>query len=702
MTTALTTLAVVDLLYLILSNDFTVAYVYSYSSTDLPLGYLISSLWGGQEGTFLLWMFYVSVMSVFMLFTAKKFEAGNMVFVNLLLLSVFLIIIKKSPFELMPVFRDEGAGLNPLLQNFWMQIHPPIMFLGFAGTVFPFAFAMNGLVSRRYTTWAESARKWTLFAWATLGVSLVMGGYWAYETLGWGGFWAWDPVENSSFIPWIFLTAQIHALFIKRQRSGLLRFSLFVVCVSFLSVLYGTFLTRSGVLADFSVHSFVDLGINQFLIGGLLFFCALSLFFLVWRWQDIHPEPSFSKVNSRSYLVTLGVLVLSLGGTLVLLGTSAPLLTRMTENPSAVGLPYYFATMTPVAIVIMLLTYLFPAFRWNEGVARPRLILAGAIGAAVMAGCLMIFGVTFQIIYLLFYGMAAASLITNGYVVLASWRAGRFIPGYMAHVGLAVTMIGAATSAGFETKQTITLEQNVVTEAMGYELNFVKLEETPKGFDCHVEISSPDDKFVAILPHEFPRNAEGVMKKPYVKSYLSHDLYVAPSAFKSAEGEDPGRLTLQKGESAKLDKYEITFHDFSLDSHDESGPAMAAAELTIQSDGSSFDVFPSLQVTDSGVVPIGASFDSGRGQIFIAGVSPEDGSVVLNVIGDFIPQADVENASLVIELSEKPLIFFFWLGCATVFLSGLLSMREGMNRRKKTRASTGESFSKKSEAPVSG
>lgn len=308
------------LLYLILKHDFSIAYIYSYSSTDLPLGYLIASLWGGQEGTFLLWLFYTMILGVIMVQTAKRFERGNMFFLNLFVLSLLAILIKKSPFELSPVIRTEGAGLNPLLQNFWMTIHPPIMFLGFSGAVFPFCFALTALVEREYDVWSEAARRWTMFAWTALGVSLVMGGYWAYETLGWGGFWAWDPVENSSLIPWLFLTTQVHSLFIKRQRRGLMRFSLFVVCLTFWSVLYGTFLTRSGVLADFSVHSFVDLGINQYLVGGLVLFVVLGAALLIYRWRDISPEKSFSTVNSRAYLVTLGILIVFLGGVLVLMG----------------------------------------------------------------------------------------------------------------------------------------------------------------------------------------------------------------------------------------------------------------------------------------------------------------------------------------------------------------------------------------------
>ena len=680
------TAALGTLLYLILKHDFTVAYVFSYSSTDLPLGYLISSLWGGQEGTFLLWAFYLGVMGYVMMHTARRFERGNMVFLNLVLLSLLIIMIKKSPFELMPVFRSEGAGLNPLLQNFWMQIHPPIMFVGFAATAFPFVFAMTGLVERRYRAWSDASRRWTIFAWASLGISLVLGGYWAYETLGWGGFWAWDPVENSSLIPWIFLTTQVHALFIKRQRRGMMRFSVFAVFLSFWSVLYGTFLTRSGVLADFSVHSFVDLGINAFLVSGLLFFIGLGSFFFLLRWNDIRPEPSYSRVNSRSYLVTLGIVVLFLGGVLVLLGTSAPLLTRFTENPSAVGQHYYFTTMTPIGVALLLLISIFPAFRWNRGVAKQRLLIIGGAVAVVTMGLLMLTGVTNELLYLLLFGFAAAAFVTNGTVFIESLRLNRHQPGYLSHVGLAVLLVGAAASAGFEDKQTVTLPQGKEVSIMGDRYRFTQVVETPKGFDCHVEVTDDEGTFLAVLPHEFPRNAEGVMKKPFVRNYLMYDLYLSPQALERPEQDDPGTLQLDKGASATLDKYTITFHDFELHNHGEQGEEVSAeAIVTVAYDGGSEEVRPALRLVDDQVTPEPAAFDDGRGTVYIAGVRPEDGSVVLKVSGDFLPPVDLQNASLVVEVSHKPLILLFWLGSALVFLGGLLSMVEVRRRRRAER-----------------
>jgi cytochrome c-type biogenesis protein CcmF len=673
------------LLYLIITHDFSVTYVFSYSSTDLPLGYLISTLWGGQEGTFLLWIFYVAIMGLVMIYTSKKFEFGNMVFLNLFIISILVILIKKSPFEIMPVFRAEGAGLNPLLQNFWMQIHPPIMFVGFAGALFPFLFGMTALVERKYDTWAESARRWTMFAWVTLGTSLVMGGYWAYVTLGWGGFWAWDPVENSSLIPWIFLAAQVHVLFIKRIRKGLMRFSLFMVCLTFWSVLYGTFLTRSGVLADFSVHSFVDLGINNFLIAGLFLFIIIGLSLLVWRWKDIRPNKSFSKVASRSYLLTLGIVTLFIGGGLTLLGTSAPLITKLTDNPSAVGLDYYFITMTPVGTVVMLLLGMFPAFRWNKGLSKPKLLIIGFSSMAITALVLFLTGFTSSPIYLFFFGAGAMAIVSNSYVLYESARNKSFVPGYMAHIGLALTLIGAGVSAGFESKKTIKLPMNQQIESMGYQLKFVSMIDNPKGFDCHVEISNNSDNFVAVLPHEFPKNQEGVMRQPHVKKYWWYDVYVAPVAMENPNDGDKSIITFEKGETKSFDKYSFTFHNFELTSHDEEGPATAVANLTVSYDGQTEDVSPLITVDGDAVSTEPAPFDYNNAAVVIAGIDPDSGSLIVRVLGSFIGSSYTQNATLVIELSEKPLINLFWFGTSLCFLSGALSM---YNRKRRVNAET--------------
>ncbi|MDZ4724111.1 MAG: cytochrome c biogenesis protein CcsA [candidate division Zixibacteria bacterium] len=687
LTTLLVTATLATLFYLILTHDFSIAYVHAYSSTDLPLGYLLSTLWGGQEGTFLLWLFYTVIFGLVLRKSAGEFERGTMFFLNLFVLSLLFIITKKSPFALSPIFHAEGAGLNPLLQNFWMQIHPPIMFIGFSAATFPFVFAITGLIERKYQLWSEAARRWTMFAWSSLGISLVMGGYWAYETLGWGGFWAWDPVENSSLIPWLFLTTQVHSLFIKRRRRGLMRFSLVVVCLSFWSVLYGTFLTRSGVLADFSVHSFVDLGINAFLVTGLFFFVGLGSFWLMYRWRDIRPEPSFSVVASRSYLVTLGVVILFLGAMLVLLGTSAPLLTRVTETPSNVGMSYYFATMTPISIAILLLISLFPVFRWNSGLSKPMLLILGI--AVAIATCLFLLfaRVTTEPMYLLLFSFAAWAITVNGYVFFLSIKEKKLTPGYLSHVGLAIALIGAASSAGFESKEVVSLKEGEMVSSLGYNLTFTEVTNKAKGFDCHVTVDGGNGTFAAVLSHEFPKNAEGVMKKPHVHTYASHDVYLAPQAFEPAESNDKGTLFLKKGESATIEKYTFTFFRFDMGgTHGSTSDEMSAKALvTVSYDGIEESMTPSLSVLGNQVKPEAVSFDNSRGSVVIAGVRPEDGGVMLAIAGDFVPVAEAKPATLVVELSRKPLIQLFWIGTMVAFLGGILSM---FKRRKKLQSTT--------------
>jgi cytochrome c-type biogenesis protein CcmF len=682
-TVASITAAMGILFYLFLTHDYSVAYVANYSSNDLPLYFTIASTWGGQEGTFLLWIFFTVLMGIVLMRTSKSFEKGNMFFLNLFLLSILAILLKRSPFTPAEVVMADGSGLNPLLQNYWMTIHPPVMFVGFAAAVFPFCFALTALVERRFNHWAESARSWTIFAWGALGIALVMGGYWAYETLGWGGFWAWDPVENSSFIPWIFLAAQIHSLFIKKQRRGLLRFSLFIVCLTFWSVLYGTFLTRSGVLADFSVHSFVELGINSYLVGGLLLFVGIGTFLLILRWKDIDPEPSYSEVASRSYLVTLAIVIFFLGGLLTLFGTSAPLLTSWFGEPANVGLPYYFATMTPIAVAILFLLSLFPAFRWNEGIARPKLLMvAGAAFVATILFCLF-YGVTTKVIYLLLFGSVMSALVSNGWTFITHLQKGNYNPAYLAHLGVILAIAGAAISAGFETKETVTLPQGKEVKAMGYSMTFTGVSEHAKGFDCHLNMTANGRDFVAVLPHEFPKNAQGVMKRPYIEKFWTRDVYLSPLSLEQGTQHDPGILEFSKGDTKKIDKYEITFEKFELSGHGEGGAASSAVALvSISYDGKREELRPSLSVMKDSVASSPVTFDYNHGTLAISGISPDDGGVALKVSGDFIPVNNMAEASLVLELSNKPGINLFWIGTIVLFGGGLSAMRD---RKKHTK-----------------
>ena len=300
---------------------------------------------------------------------------------------------------------------------------------------------------------------------------------------------------------------------------------------------------------------------------------------------------------------------------------------------------------------------------------------------------MLITGFTYNLMYLLFFSTAVGAIVSNSYVLIKSFKT-NFVPGYLAHIGLAMAMIGAGWSAGFENKKTIHLPQGQQISEMGYQLTFTKIVDNAKGFDCHVLIENEDNSFVAILPHEFPQNAEGVMKKPYVEEYFDHDLYVAPVAMEPGESSDPSLLTFSKGETKQIDKYTITFSEFELSSHEEDSVTTAGAKLTVEYDGKKEEIMPSISVDADSMENHPALFDYNKGQAILAGIDPDNGALMLQVLGDFVPMGNPSSAKLIIELSEKPWINFFWFGTILCFVSGSLSMKESRRKKKLEIAST--------------
>ncbi len=322
-------------------------YAWSHSSNHLPTHYMISCFWEGQEGSFLLWIFWHTVLGLMLIKFNRKWEAPAMAvfaFVQLFLTSMILGVVignlklGSSPFILMrdfmvdaPVFKldpnfvpKDGTGLNPLLQNYWMVIHPPTLFLGFASTLVPFAFAIAGLWKNEFKEWLKPAFPWALFAAMVLGVGIIMGAYWAYETLNFGGYWNWDPVENAVYIPWLVMIAAAHTMVIYKRSKSALRTTFLLVIATFLLVLYATFLTRSGILGNASVHSFTDLGLSGQLFAYLAAFMILAIGLIIYRWKQIPATQKELTTYSSELWVFIGAAVLCLGAFQVLATTSIP------------------------------------------------------------------------------------------------------------------------------------------------------------------------------------------------------------------------------------------------------------------------------------------------------------------------------------------------------------------------------------------
>ena len=379
---------------LLVTHRFDVAYVYQHSARAMAPLYWFPAFWAGQEGSFLLWAFWISVLGIVLATTSGKAERRVMPIYGSVLLFLVVLLAVRSPFVMldtqgMPV-PTEGQGLNPNLENPWMVIHPPTLFLGFASLTVPFAFALSALFWRDWDGWLRRALPWGLFGFAILGLAMMMGGYWAYEMLGWGGFWEWDPVENGPFVPWMALIAFLHAAQIERVRGGFGKPTLFFALLPFVGAMYESFLTRTGVLSDFSVHSFSELGgaANTLLIGGLLLAVFVSVGMLWRRAREIQGgESTLDTTNSREFGYTMAIVLLTLSALIAGVGMSAPLLTgaavklHWMTSTASVKEDFYNKAMFPLAVLLAAGLGIGPYLAWKG---------RGAMDSARLGLCYMV------------------------------------------------------------------------------------------------------------------------------------------------------------------------------------------------------------------------------------------------------------------------------------------------------------------------
>ncbi|MEP6646667.1 MAG: cytochrome c biogenesis protein CcsA [Saprospiraceae bacterium] len=352
---AISILSVVGLIFfMMIKQYYEYHYVWDHVSNELPMKFIFSAFWEGQEGSFLLWMFWHVVLGTIVVFTAKKWESGVMTWlaaIQFILVSMIAGVyfadsfrMGSSPFMLMrnsmdaPIFMNPnylsmitGNGLNPLLQNYWMTIHPPTLFLGFASVSIPFCFAMAGLWKKDHTGWLKPVMPWTLFSCGILGTGILMGGAWAYESLTFAGYWAWDPVENMSLVPWLVMLAALHGNFISRHTGHSLRTTYLFYIISFLLAVYSTFLTRSGILGKESVHAFTEMGLEWQLVGYLAIFILASGFFYFSRYKSVPVIKKEESIQSREFWMFVGSLILIFSSILITFTTSIPVWNKLID-----------------------------------------------------------------------------------------------------------------------------------------------------------------------------------------------------------------------------------------------------------------------------------------------------------------------------------------------------------------------------------
>jgi len=565
----------VVLVILILQHRFEYTYVWNYSSRELPLHLLIASFYSGQEGSFLLWTMFVALIGVVLTPYARRhsYEAPVMVFYGLIVSFLTLLLVAKNPFAYfhesfaadgitIADVRDNGKGLNPLLHNAWITIHPPILFVGFASMSVSFAFAMAGLIRREYHRWIDIALPWTLFGTAVLGFGIMLGGFWAYETLGWGGFWGWDPVENSSLIPWLVVVALVHTMLVQKRTRGLVKTNMILAVASFVLVLYSTFLTRSGILGDTSVHSFVDPGKFAFwiLLLFMVTFVAIGITMVLRRRSDMNIHREEFAPTTREFMLSIGSALIMASAIFVTIGTSWPVIMEVLGLPKvAVAIEFYnrvHLVLVPAVLIVNALSLIF-LWRSTPRAKMQSLIIFGAAIAAVATAVMAVIGIN-DVGQIVLAFTAWFSLAINLRVGISIMSASPAMAGaYISHTGIALLIFGVITTSSYTESHHAVLVHGVPTQVGEYTLTYLGKEQVEKHYAdrekykyfVRIERDGSGETVAAVLYWSDFNKRQSAFLEPGIRWGLHNDLYVSP---KSTEREDLfKRTTIMRGTSIR-------------------------------------------------------------------------------------------------------------------------------------------------------
>ncbi len=667
-------------MYLILTHQFQYDYIYRYSSRSLPLGYLVSSFWAGQEGSFLLWTLLISVMGFFALKSAKQFESWTMFFILIAQAFFLFLMIDRSPFEILPTIPPDGAGLNPLLQDPWMVVHPPVLFVGYAAITIPFALAMASMINKSFSNFVDLALPWTLFSSATLGAGIIIGGFWAYEVLGWGGYWGWDPVENSSLVPWLTTLALFHGLVIQKAKNSLIKSNLFLSVVSFVLVIYATFLTRSGVLADFSVHSFQDNGQNLYLTSFMLVVLCIgtvSIFLSRNIIQQVKLDPF--KLNRESGLFW-SLIALCLSALFILIGTSSPIITGLfASSPSQVDISFYDKVNFPIGIIIVLLLGITPLLMWGHfpGVVLKNRLITSFVLTLISTIIAFIFGVR-DIALLIFVLASAFAVWSNLLTMFVQLKLGwKNVAGPLSHFGVGLMFIGIIISGNFDESVQLKLIQNKPADAMGYKLTYINATESADGkTSINIDIEKNGKVHHKHPKHYFSTYNNAWMREPDITIYPLWDTYISVLERTQAESEAGDKLVLDKGSKDIFNDYEIEFTGFEFDQHGMTESVQIGAKLIVTYGGKTYNIKPVVNYVDNvrkSSTELLPTNDGSNKTVILSNLNADSKMIELTFGGFETGIIPGENIA-VVEFSIEPFMNFVWLGTILLTLGTIIAI----------------------------
>jgi cytochrome c-type biogenesis protein CcmF len=566
-TCAMVTIAMLALWTSLLKSDFSLEYVASYSSSTLPTVYKITALWGGQQGSLLLWTWLLTIFTSIVAFQNRRRNPeiapyAVAVLAGLAIFFLGMLNFVTRPFDMLATIPADGQDLNPLLQNYWMAIHPPSLYTGYVSASVPFAFGAAALITGRLDdTWIRSTRRWAIFSWFFLTLGNLFGARWAYEVLGWGGYWAWDPVENAAFMPWLVMTAYLHSVMIQERKDMLKVWNLALIGMAFGLTLFGTFITRSGVIS--SVHSFTQSGLGPYFLSFLISAAVLYTGLLLFRVKSLRTPAEFESYLSREAAFLFNNLVLVGIAFAVFWGTLFPVLSEAVRGVKiTVGPPFFDKVNAPLALALVFLMGVGPLIAWRRSsldtVAKT--FAAPLIFGAVTGICAFIAGLReWYVLTALSLGAFALGTVfvefrrgvsarrhmvsanpARAFVNLVAKNNRRY-GGYIIHIGVVMAFVGIVASSFFKTEVKKSLKQGESFQVGSYELEFLGLNQNETShletISARLELLRDGKPIVLMEPAKlFYKRPQQPATSVAIRSTPAADLYVVLAGIDDATG----------------------------------------------------------------------------------------------------------------------------------------------------------------------
>ena len=556
-TLPLVTIACGLIVVALVQDDFSLDYVWQVSSREMPTYLKVTALWGGQAGSLMLWNWLLAIFTAASMIRKWGDQKELMPYVLIVgsfsqIFFLSLSVFVENPFALSEFIPPDGNGLNPLLRHPGMIIHPPVLYLGYVGFLVPYGFAMAALMSGKLDdAWIRTTRRWTLIAWLFLSLGMILGGRWAYDVLGWGGYWAWDPVENASFMPWLAGTAFLHSVMIQEKRDMFKMWNMVLIVLTYVLVIYGTFIVRSGVIS--SVHSFAQSAIGPLFFGFLAFMVIFSAGWLFVRWDSLKSKNRLDSFYSREAAFLYNNFLFLAILAIVALFTNYPILSELvTGEKGFVGPPVYEQALWPLFLALVLLMGVAPLTMWyRSSPARIGMSLRWpAVAATIGVGILFAFGMRQWLGLLGIWVVIFSAILT----ILEFWKGtrarmkkgepiwtafGRLMArnrrrygGYWIHIGVLVMAVGIVGVEIYQEETQVRLEIGDTVELANYEMQFVAMDQYPGPDDLIITEATVDvydnGRYVGQLNprSELYTRTGQPMTIPGSRSTLTEDFYV--------------------------------------------------------------------------------------------------------------------------------------------------------------------------------